>query len=213
MLRQDAVASAFAVGLGADLLGLAPATLDLPALDMVKTRLAPSVLAVAVGFVAGGAAAVSLTAESGFINIVGVMIAAALIPAAAVAGLAFAWGYPVIGFGALLLILTTIVAIDLGMVVAFLLVGYRPTPDLFTAPARRDVWRVAAVVLVVGIVVVSAGVATAGQAEFERNANEAIDDVVFAPEYQGVSTRPSSRFRTHPSRSWARAVSWALSRK
>lgn len=183
-----AAGSAFAVGTGVQALGLVPATLDLPTIDLVKTRLAPSALAVLVGAVSGAAAAVSLTAEASLINIVGVMIAAALIPVAAATGIALAWGYPLIALGSALLVVTTVVAVDLAILATFFLLGYRPPAALFSVPSRGAAARLAAAALVLGAVLVGTGVATAGQVAFERDANAAIDEVVSDPEYEGVTT-------------------------
>ena len=183
-----AAGSAFAVGASVEALGLVPATLDLPTIDLVKTRLAPSALAVLVGAVSGAAAAVSLTAEASLINIVGVMIAAALIPVAAATGIALAWGYPLIALGSALLVVTTVVAVDLAILATFSLLGYRPPAELFSVPSRGAAARLAAAALVLGTVLVGTWVATAGQVAFERDANAAIDEVVSDPEYEGVTT-------------------------
>lgn len=183
-----AVMSAFALGTAVEGLALAPATLDLPTLDMVSARLAPSGLAVLVGVFAGGAAAVSLTAESSLINIVGLMVAAALVPAAAATGVALAWGYPVIALGSAMLVLATVAAINLAIFVTLLVVGYRPSSDLFDLPSRRARARVAATALLLGAVLVGTGAATAGQVAFERDVNRVVDDVVSEAEYESVST-------------------------
>ena len=182
------VASAFAVGLAVEGLALAPSTLDLSVVDAVATRFAPSGLVVLVGVAAGGAAVVSLTAESSLINIVGVMVAAALVPAAAATGLALAWGYPSVALGSGLLVVATVVAIDLAIVATFRLLGYRPSGELLTARSRSGAWRMAGVALVLGVIVVGTGAATAGQVAFERDVNAALDDVLTDPEYEGVST-------------------------
>ena len=181
-----AVASAFAVGLAASTLSLAPATLDLPALESVSVRFAPSGLAVLIGVVAGVAATVSLTAESSLINIVGVMVAAALIPAAGATGVALATGYPLVALGSALLVVTTVVAIDLAVLATLTLVGYRPSRDLLAVPSRRTALRVAAVALALVAVVAGTGAATAGQVAFERDANDAVDAV--AADEAGLST-------------------------
>lgn len=82
----------FAIDVFSEWLALSAETLDPSMVDQGQTRLAPNALTILVGVATSGAAAVSLTAESSPINIVGVMVAAALVPAAGATGLALAPG-------------------------------------------------------------------------------------------------------------------------
>lgn len=183
-----ATGSAFAVGVGTKTLALAPATLNPLTLGLFQTLLAPSPLIVLVGVAAGVAAVVSLTAESSLVNIVGVMIAAALMPAIAVTGVALAWGEHQIALGAALLLMATVIVVNLAILATFVLLGYRPSNELFAVPSRWAAVRVAAFVLVLGLVLVGTGAAFADQIAFERNANEALDEVMSDSEYEDLST-------------------------
>lgn len=84
--------------------GFVPTGLALSSIELVSVRLAPTLVTVVVGLAAGSAATFALTTK-GPTALVGVMIAAALLPAAAVVGIALVWGSPVVAFGAAVLLL------------------------------------------------------------------------------------------------------------
>jgi len=114
------------------------------------------------------------------------MVAAALIPAAAAVGVGLAWRLPTVAFGALLLLVVSATAIALVGAVTFRAMDHYPgagrldTPgdsdvaiDIFTVlTGRRVVIAVLVVVFLAGLVPL------AGQIEFERNANTAVQDVL-----------------------------------
>ena len=91
----------------------------------VRERLAPGVLSLVIALGAGAAGAVSLA--SGVSSaLVGVMIAAALVPPTAVVGIGIAWGEPATVLGSGVLVLVNILAINLVALVVLWRYGYRP---------------------------------------------------------------------------------------
>ena len=94
--------------------GVVPDRIDLPALDLIAVRLAPNALSLIVGVAAGLAAGIGLTTK-GPTSIIGVMIAAALLPTAAATGIAIAWVQPSIAIGSAILLLVTMIAINLAI--------------------------------------------------------------------------------------------------
>jgi uncharacterized hydrophobic protein (TIGR00341 family) len=95
------------------------------AIGEVRERLAPGVLSLVIALGAGAAGAVSLA--SGVSSaLVGVMIAAALVPPTAVVGIGIAWGEPATVLGSGVLVLVNILAINLVALVVLWRYGYRP---------------------------------------------------------------------------------------
>lgn len=145
--------------------------LALGSIELIGVRMAPTLLALIVGTAAGGAAALGLTTK-GPTSLIGVMIAAALIPTAATTGIAIAWGDPVIAIGALVLLVITIIVINVAATVVLFGLGYRPEGSL--VGGLDSVKAVLAVVLLVSVVAL-AGVGTASQVSHERTVNQAVD--------------------------------------
>ncbi|WP_423750816.1 TIGR00341 family protein [Salinirarus marinus] len=95
------------------------------AIDEVRERLVPDVLSLVIALGAGVAGAISLS--SGVSTaIVGVMIAAALIPPTAVVGIGLAWGRPLSVVGALVLVLVNVLSINFAALGVLWYAGYRP---------------------------------------------------------------------------------------
>jgi len=91
----------------------------------VNERLSPDVLSLVIALGAGAAGAVSLA--SGVSSaLVGVMIAAALVPPTAVVGIGIAWGNPATVLGSGVLVLVNLLAINLVALVVLWRYGYRP---------------------------------------------------------------------------------------
>ncbi|XVH31498.1 DUF389 domain-containing protein [Haloferacaceae archaeon DSL9] len=169
------------------LTGVVPAPLDVLSLDLVGVRLAPSPSAVIVGFAAGVAAAFGLSTE-GPVSIIGVMVAAALVPAAATSGIGFAWGNPILALGALALLIATFVTINLGVFLTLVGLGYRADGGYWTAirTGRNRTVLGVVIVLVVLITAVSMGMA-AQQASYERSVNAAIEETITEePQYSSL---------------------------
>jgi uncharacterized hydrophobic protein (TIGR00271 family) len=179
------VAGAWAFSAAVRAVGLLPATLDVAAIELIALRMAPSAFAVIVGLTAGVAAAFGLTTK-GTNSLVGVMIAAALIPAAATVGVALAWGEPLIALGSALLLVSTMAAIDLATYATLwaLYRNHKFDPALLTdrTPTRVAFATVALIVVVAGI----AGVAAAQQAFFQQAVAQEVESVLREPDYAAV---------------------------
>jgi uncharacterized hydrophobic protein (TIGR00341 family) len=167
--------------------GFVPDALDISSLDLVTVRFAPGILSITVGLAAGAAAAFGL-ATKGPTSLIGVMIAAALIPAAATVGIAAAWGYPRIALGSLLLLVVTLILINVAALTVLVALRYRPEQSgWLTAAApqpRQSVLLLTAVALLaIGGVVVGASVQ---QIAYEQQVNQEVEDVFAGDEYESV---------------------------
>jgi uncharacterized hydrophobic protein (TIGR00341 family) len=151
------------------------------AVPEVAERLAPDVLSLAVALAAGAAGALSVSAGVST-ALVGVMIAAALVPPTAVVGIGVAWGRPEAVFGSAVLVLVNFLSVNLAVLGVLRLSGYGPSGWFREAVTARTVRRRAAVLLV-GVLVLSAvlvGITTAGArtAAFEEQSRAAAADVL-----------------------------------
>ncbi|MCU4753502.1 DUF389 domain-containing protein [Halobacteria archaeon AArc-curdl1] len=161
-----------------------PPVLDLSAIELVGVRLAPNILALIAGLAAGAAGGIGLTTK-GPMSLIGVMMAAALIPTAAASGLGVIWDRPVVWIGTLALLLVTIVMINIACF-GVLWALYRPTligeAGVFDFQSTRETALFFAVLAVLIMVVVGTAGASAQQIAFERTVNEAVHDVIEGPE-------------------------------
>ena len=179
-----AVAGAAAVGWLVQAASFVPGALDVTTVTQISQRISPGALSLVVGLVAGAAGSLGL-ATALPVSLVGVMIAAALIPAAAAVGVGIAWGLPVVAAGAALLLASNFAAINVVSPAVLWALGYRPA-DWGDAPRRRYA-RVGAVVLVLGAAFVGAAALTADQMAFERDANRAVADTLDADRYDDLA--------------------------
>ncbi len=205
-----AIVGAFAFSLVLQTGGFMPRSLDITSLDLIAVRIAPGMLTLTVGLAAGGAAAYGL-ATKGPTSLIGVMIAAALIPAAGTVGIAGAWSHPRIAVGSLLLVLVTLILINVGATTVLWRVGYgTPGVDL-TLPCGRPV-AVALVVVLALSIAVTAGAAldqtgyeraTAGDVGdiVDRSEHDAFDLVAVRTQYQGGGFEEPTTVTVHVSQS------------
>ena len=156
--------------------GVAPAALAITSLDLLGVRVAPSFLALVVGVAAGSAAAFGLTTE-GPTSLIGVMIAAALVPTVAASGTGLAWVDPVVATGTLLLLLSTIVAINVATLGTLVGLGYRPQEG-WIPRGWRDRATTVGIAAVIAVLVLTTVAASANQVAYERQATGAADDVL-----------------------------------
>ena len=194
-----AVAGAAAFGWAVQWLGVGPTRLPSMVLEQVNQRVSPGALSVVVAIAAGFASAFSL-ATAVPTSLVGVMIAAALIPAAAAVGIGVAWSVPSMAAGAAVLLVVNTAAINLAGIGGLWGLGYRPADD-----SRRDMEQpresrslrpALAALLVVAVVFAGAGYLTAQQVAFERAATDTVEDVLSEPEYDRlVLVTVETRFR------------------
>lgn len=182
-----AIAGATAFALFVRFAGFAAPAIDITSIELISVRLAPTFLALVVGVAAGAAAAFGLVTK-GPTSLIGVMIAAALVPAAAASGIAVAWNEPRVAVGTAALLVVTIIAINLAALAVLGLVGYRP-PDrgwLWEFPSRRAAAIALVAALLLSGVVLAASAATAQQVTYERSVNVAVDDALDDPEYEAL---------------------------
>ena len=166
--------------------GFVPPTLNVATINQISQRISPGLLSLVVGVAAGAAGAFGL-ATALPVSLVGVMIAAAVVPAAAAVGIGLAWNLPAVTAGAFVLLVVNTVSINLAGVAVLRYLGYRPegaeTDESGSRVAsilpRRSAVVVAAIVLVGAV----AGVALANQMAFENGANRAVEEVLAEPAY------------------------------
>ncbi|MFC7135863.1 TIGR00341 family protein [Halobaculum litoreum] len=141
----------------------------------VRERLAPDVLSLPIALGAGIAGALSLS--SGVSSaLVGVMIAAALVPPTAVVGIGVAWGQPATVSGAALLVLVNFVSINFAALATLWYKGYRPESfwrlDETRATTLKRVGVLGVTILVATVVLGGVTVASFESAQFETAAHE-----------------------------------------
>ncbi|RJT06105.1 TIGR00341 family protein [Halococcus sp. IIIV-5B] len=165
--------------------GVVPTALDVSAVAQVSQRTSPGLLALAVAVCAGAAGAFGLS--TGLSEaLVGVMIAAALIPAAAAVGIGVAWGLPAVALGALALLVVNTVAVNLAGVLALVYLGYRPWMGNGTRSGfRRLAPALGALAVLLAVFAVS-GTVMAGQVSFDRDINDAVETTLDRPAYAAV---------------------------
>ncbi|WP_306059762.1 TIGR00341 family protein [Natronococcus wangiae] len=166
-----------------------PVPIDITAIEQVQNRISPGLLALAVGVCAGAAGAFGL-ATAIPVSLVGVMIAAALIPAAAAVGIGIAWGDVGVTLGAFVLVAINATSILLAGLAVFWYLGYRPegwTPGDVRANLTRDRLGTIAITIVIGTVVLAgAGVVLGQHVTFENEVNDEVKTVLADEEYEDL---------------------------
>ena len=180
------VAGALVLAMFMKLSGFMPAPLDIDTIELIGVRMAPGLPSVIVGIAAGSAAAFALTTK-GSSSLIGVMIAAALIPAAAVVGIAIIWGEPLLALGAAALLTSTMAAINIAMYATLLLL-YRSRdfePVFLSDPGLTyaSLGVVALIICGVGV----AGFVTYEQTTFQHTVTGEAEQVITQPQYQNLS--------------------------
>ncbi|WP_265109115.1 TIGR00341 family protein [Halosolutus halophilus] len=157
---------------------IVPPGLDIAAVDEISERLSPDLLSLVIALGAGVAGIVSI-ATGISVALVGVMIAAALIPPAAAAGVAIAWGQPSAAIGSTVLVLVNVLSVNLAGLLTLWYVGYRPD-NLFalSETESRVRRRVIGLVVIVLIFAVFLGAITYYSWEagnFEKDARQEVE--------------------------------------
>lgn len=185
-----AVASATAFALIARFGGLVSPNIDLLTISEVRGRLTPDFLSLVIALGAGVAGAWSLAAGTSTV-LVGVMIAAALVPPLGVVGIGVAWGLPAVAAAAGVLVLVNVIVINATALAVLWYKGYRPLNWL-----QRDDARIATLkrgVLLVGVILVLSsflGVVTYDTyriGSYEAEVNADIEDVLDSPSYADLT--------------------------
>ncbi|EMA43748.1 TIGR00341 family protein [Halococcus saccharolyticus] len=179
-----AIVAAIVLGFALEITGLVPTGLDVANVAQVAQRTSPGLLAFAVAVCAGAAGAFGLS--TGLSEaLVGVMIAAALIPAAAAVGIGVAWGLPAVALGALALLVVNTVTVNLSGFLALGYLGYRPGTWGDDRGRRRFAPVAIALVVLVAVLAVS-GLGLLAQVQFDRAVNDAADDTLAEERYGAV---------------------------
>ncbi len=184
-----AIAAAAAFAIFARSVHLVPPGLDILTIDQVSGRLSPDFLSLAVALGAGVAGALSLS--SGVSSaLVGVMIAAALIPPTAVIGIGIAWAMPQAVVGSSVLVLVNVLSINLAALVVLWYEGYRPEAWFQLEEARvATVKRVGVLVVAIAVLSLFLGATTYSTfqtASFEQDARTVIEETLEEPAYADV---------------------------
>jgi uncharacterized hydrophobic protein (TIGR00341 family) len=174
-----------------------PPGTDVLMIEQISIRLAPGLLALVVALGAGVAGGVSL-ATGVSAALVGVMIAAALVPPLGVIGIAIAWGRPAPVFSASVLVLVNTLSINLTALVVLWHMGYRPDHWFREDDARLATQkRVGALVAAILVLSTFLGVVTYDSyrtATFEGEVRGDIEELLDQPQYDRL-TLLDVRFR------------------
>lgn len=182
-----AILSSVAFAAVAKSIPLLPPGLNVISLEQVSLRQEPGILSLVVALGAGVAGALSLTAGIST-ALVGVMIAAALIPPTAAIGIGVVWNSPSLVVGSAVLVLINTVSINLAALVVLWYSGYRPTSVLKEETARKETVRrvgvLAATIGLLSLVLIGATYADFQSANFESAVREEVRSTLTSPEYQ-----------------------------
>jgi uncharacterized hydrophobic protein (TIGR00341 family) len=169
---------------------LLPSGFALTAAPQIVQRLSPDLLSLVVAFVAGIAGVLSIATGSGR-ALVGVMMAAALLPPAATVGIGIAWLKPTVAVHSGVLLLVNVLAINFAGLLTLWYLGYRPQSWIKLPQTRRALLKRGGV-LFAAIVVTSAFLWTytyAGvqQTQTENALEGNLEELLGAPAYVNVT--------------------------
>lgn len=185
-----AIVGAFGFGLALKNGQIVTSALDVSTVGQISKRISPGLLSITVAFCAGAAGAFGL-ATALPVSLVGVMIAAALIPAAAAVGIGLAWGLPSVALGALVLLVVNAVAVNLAGFVVLWYFGYRPIDwDEDEISGTRETLRrytptIVGLAVLVSTFVVAGGL-VAAEVSFTNGVNTAVEDVIQNDQYEDL---------------------------
>jgi uncharacterized hydrophobic protein (TIGR00271 family) len=171
-----AAVSAVGVSLAIQRAGFIPPRMQISAATQVGFFITPSLLALGIAICAGAAGALALATDLP-VSIAGVAVAAAIVPAAAAFGIATVWNLPLLGFGAIVLLLMNIFFINVTAYVTLVAIGYRSSvirDSIRTAGLNRRTGLYALIVVVFLATGAGTTVATAGHIDFEHSVGTAV---------------------------------------
>ncbi|MWG33022.1 TIGR00341 family protein [Halomarina oriensis] len=128
--------------------GVGPPTLV--QLEAIANHVEPGFLLVLVALGAGIAGAVSLSMDDA-LDLIGVMIAAAVVPPLGVVGVGVAWGFPVAALGAATVVLVNVVTVNIAAILTLWWLGYHPAEWAALRRARSTLLVRVLVLAVVGL--------------------------------------------------------------
>ncbi|PSQ45109.1 TIGR00341 family protein [Halobacteriales archaeon SW_6_65_15] len=169
---------------------LLPSGFALTAAPQIVERLSPDLLSLVVALVAGMAGVISIATAAGR-ALVGVMMAAALLPPAAIVGIGIAWWEPAVAIQSSVLLAVNILAINFAGLVTLWYLGYRPQSWIQVPQTRRALLKRGGT-LFVAILVVSAFLfnvtyADAKRSQLEDAIEEDVSTLIDAESYGNVS--------------------------
>ncbi|MCT9096941.1 TIGR00341 family protein [Haloarchaeobius sp. HME9146] len=166
---------------------LLPVSLHVSGIGQVAKRISPGLLSFVVAVCSGAAGAFGL-ATALPVSLVGVMIAAALIPAAAAVGIGLAWGAPSVAIGAFVLLVANAVAVNLSGFAVLWYLGYRPDgwDGLSGRRSAREYWPTFVTLVALLLVVTAAGTVLTGKAAFDTQTNDAVSETLDRSEYEAL---------------------------
>jgi len=169
---------------------LLPSGFVLTAAPQVAARLSPDLLSLVVAMVAGTAGVISI-ASGGGRALVGVMMAAALLPPAAIVGIGVAWGEPMVAIHSGILLAVNLLAINFAGLFTLWYLGYRPQSWIEIPQTRRAMLKRGGVMLV-AILVASAFLwnvtyAGAQRSQVETAVEEDVEELLNSEEYGNVT--------------------------
>lgn len=169
---------------------LTPTGLSITSTPEIAERLSPDILSLIVALAAGIAGVLSIATGAGR-ALVGVMMAAALLPPAATVGIGVAWMEPLVAANSGILLGVNVLAINLAGLATLWYLGYRPRTWLRLAQARPVVIRRVAVLgIAVGLsaaLLLTVTYANAQQSQLESALEGEIEGTLATPRYANVS--------------------------
>ena len=182
-----AIGAAAIFALTARTTNIIPPGLVLSNVGEISERLAPDLLSLVIALGAGVAGVVSIATGTS-VALVGVMIAAALIPPAGVAGISLAWGQPTAAIGATVLVLVNLLSVNLAGLLTLWYAGYRPE-NLFSLGeteqrVRKRIIGLALVVLLFAVFLGGISYASYETATFEQDVNDEVQQVLSQERYE-----------------------------
>ncbi len=169
---------------------LSPAGLAITSTPQIASRISPDILSLVVALVAGIAGILGM-ATSTRVTLVGVMMAAALLPPAAVVGIGIAWWEPPVAVHAGALLAVNVLAINFAGLVTLWYLGYRPHSRIQLSETRRHL-AMRAGMLLVGIVLVSGLLVSVSyqnvqQSQLEQSISDQVAGLLDEDRYANVS--------------------------
>ena len=169
---------------------MVPPGTEVLSITQIRIRVAPDFLSLAVALGAGVAGGVSL-ATGVSAALVGVMIAAALVPPLGVIGIGIAWGLPGPVLSASILVLVNTLSINLSALVVLWYMGYRPDhwfrEGAVWGATRKRIGALMAVILVLSVFL---GVVTYDAyraASFEQEVRSDIEELLDQPKFDQLT--------------------------
>jgi uncharacterized hydrophobic protein (TIGR00341 family) len=167
-----------------------PINLDISQIPQIAERTNLTFISLFLALGAGIAGAISII-RSGGATIVGVAIAIALIPPAAVSGLGIAWMSPEVAIPATVLVLVNLLAINVSALIMLWISGFRPSDVREFGHTRSSVVsRVIFIVIILGLLSTSFALATYTSIQtgtIKKEVNDEMTAILIDPEYASVN--------------------------